>query len=261
MSAPAIRTENLAKAYPLPGDMWLGAIPRPSNREVPALSKIDLRVSPGEIYGLLGPNGAGKSTLLRILATLVLPDTGNAWICGANVRTEEEEVRSRIGVMLEHERSFFGRLTGRHNLAFFADLQGIPRDVARTRIERLLQQVELTDAADRRVQTYSLGMHHRMALARALLNDPDVLLLDEPTRSLDPEAKEAMGRMLRGELAESGKTILLLTHDLETASTLCDRIGFLVGGEIRAEGRPKSLVDEARAGSLGVLYREIVRDP
>lgn len=257
MAEPAVRIEGLEKSYPLPGRSLGGLLGRRAER-VDVLRGVDLEVAEGEIFGLLGPNGAGKSTLLRILATLVVADRGKAFVRGFDVRADEREVRSRIGVMLEHERSFFGRLSGRHNLRFFADLQGVPSSTAVERVDDLLGTVGLRAAADRRVQTYSLGMHHRLALARALLTDPELLLLDEPTRSLDPEARRDMAALLRGKLAGSGKTILLLTHDLELAASICDRVGFLVEGQVRSVGRPEQLIEAGRLDSLEDVYRSAV---
>jgi ABC-2 type transport system ATP-binding protein len=201
-----------------------------------ALRGVDLPVETGEIFGLLGPNGAGKTTLVKILSCLVLPDRGHALIRGCDV-SHENKVKPMIGLVHSDERSFYWRLSGRENLRFFARLYDVPGRRIEARIEDLLRKVDLVEAASRRFSDYSSGMKQRLAIARALLHDPPVLLMDEPTRSLDPAASLALRTMINDELnGRDGKTILLATHNLREAEVLCDRIAILVQGTVRQVG-------------------------
>lgn len=203
---------------------------------VRALDGVDLHVKTGEIFGLLGPNGAGKTTLVKILSCLVLPDRGRALIDGVDVR-HENKVKPRLGLVHSDERSFYWRLSGRDNLKFFARLYDVPSARIKSRIDELLAKVDLVEAADRAFSGYSSGMKQRLAIARALLHDPPILLMDEPTRSLDPAACLSLRAFIRDELkGRDGKTILLATHNLREAETLCDRIAILVAGSVRQTG-------------------------
>jgi ABC-2 type transport system ATP-binding protein len=207
----------------------------PSER-VHALRGVDLHVKTGEIFGLLGPNGAGKTTLLKILSCLVLPDAGRAELHGCDVR-QENKVKFRLGLVHSDERSFYWRLSGRDNLRFFARLYDVPGKRIDSRIDELLRKVDLTEAAPRRFSDYSSGMKQRLAIARALLHDPPILLMDEPTRSLDPAASLSLRALIRDELkGRDGKTVLLATHNLREAEALCDRIAILVSGTVRQVG-------------------------
>jgi ABC-2 type transport system ATP-binding protein len=203
---------------------------------VRALRGVDLHVKTGEIFGLLGPNGAGKTTLVKILSCLVLPDRGRALIGGVDVR-HENDVKARLGLVHSDERSFYWRLSGRDNLRFFARLYDVPGKRIESRIDELLRKVDLVDAAPRRFSDYSSGMKQRLAIARALLHDPPILLMDEPTRSLDPAASLSLRALIRDELkARDGKTILLATHNLHEAEALCERTAILVQGQVRQIG-------------------------
>ena len=199
---------------------------------VQALNGVDLTVAPGEIVSLLGPNGAGKSTLLRILATTVLPDGGTATVTGFDVVRHPRQVRQSLGIALGDERSWYWRLSGRKNLEFFAMLYGYSRRQAAARAAELLDQLDLTQAADRRFDSYSTGMRMRLSLGRALLPDPPVLLLDEPTRSLDPVAAASFRERVASLARDRAKSILLTTHDLHEAAGLAHRIAVLVRGRI-----------------------------
>ncbi len=201
-----------------------------------ALRGVDLHVRTGEIFGLLGPNGAGKTTLVKILSCLVLPDRGRAEIAGCDVR-HEGRVKPRLGLVHSDERSFYWRLSGRDNLRFFARLYDVPGKRIESRIDELLNKVNLGEAAPRRFSDYSSGMKQRLAIARALLHDPPILLMDEPTRSLDPSASLSLRALIKDELkGRDGKTILLATHNLREAEVLCDRIAILVEGTVRQVG-------------------------
>lgn len=203
---------------------------------VNALRGVDLHIRRGEIFGLLGPNGAGKTTLVKILACLVLPDRGYAVVDGEDTR-KEARVKPRIGVVNSDERSFYWRLSGRENMEFFARLYDVPAARVRARIDELLEKVEMTEAAERRFADYSSGMKQRLSIARALLHDPPILLMDEPTRSLDPASALHLRGFIADELkARDGKTILLATHNLREAEVLCDRLAILAAGRIRQTG-------------------------
>lgn len=216
-----------------------------------------MQVAPAEVFGLVGPNGAGKTTLLKILSTLLLPDEGTARIDGLDVVREGRKVRHHLGVMLDSERSFYARLNGRQNLEFFAALYELGRNQARRRIEELLKLVGLAEVSERQFMKYSMGMQRRLALARALLPDPAVLLLDEPTRSLDPQTAAALGRLFRDQFAHGqGKTILLASHSLAEVEAICDRLAILRGGEIVALGSPAELARRFDSPTLEEVYRK-----
>ena len=211
---------------------------RPIRRQPPvrALQDVSMTVRRGDIVGILGTNGAGKTTLLKILATLVLPTAGRVIVQGHEVGRDDDRIRALIGLAFGEERSFYWRLTGRQNLEFFAAFQGLGAHAARARILRLRDQLGL-EALDRRVGPYSTGMKHRLAMARALLHEPQILLLDEPTRSLDPLAAANLRRVIRDEVVRSaGRTALVATHNLEEAETLCNRIIILHQGRMVACG-------------------------
>ena len=208
-----------------------------------AVDGIDLRVEPGEIFGVLGPNGAGKTTTLRMLATLLEPTSGEARVLGIDVRERPREVRARLGAMLSGERSLYWKLTGRENLEYFAALYHVPPRETRARIDRALAEVKLSDRADDYVERYSTGMRQRLALARALLPDPPLLILDEPTVGLDPQAARDLRDRVR-DLRRQGRTVLLTTHYMEEADQLCDRVAIIDHGRIVALDTPAALKRE-----------------
>ncbi len=216
-------------------------------RHVAALRGVSLDVAAGEFYGLLGPNGAGKTTLFKTLATLVLPDSGSVTIAGHDALADPAAVRRVLTPVLADERSLNWRLTALENLLLFAALYRLPSPERRPAATRLLEVVGLAAAADRMVGTYSSGMKQRLLIARALLSRPAVLLLDEPTRSLDPVSARDFRAFLREEIAgRQGCTVLLATHDADEALDLCDRLGVLHHGRMVAEGTARQLA--ARAG-------------
>lgn len=237
MNAAAISVRNLVKRFPLSRGLT-EIVRRPfTPRLATALDGLDLEVGYGEIFGLLGPNGAGKTTLLKILCTLVLPTGGIATITGHNVVQAPASVRQAIGYCLDTERSFYYRLTGRQNLAFFGALNNLESKQAAERIAKLTEMLGLSYAIDRPFATYSKGMQQKLGLARALMTDPGVLLLDEPTKSLDPAAAAEFRHFLRKTLIDRfEKTILLVTHSLEDASECCDRIALMNQGRISLRG-------------------------
>ena len=243
-----IETRNLGKTY---GPRFWGVRRRP----VPALRGVTLRVGPGEIFGIMGPNGAGKTTLLRLLATLVPPSTGTATIGDADLIRDSGRVRQLVGLASGEDRGFYWRLTARENLEFFAGLVGMAPGAARRRADEVLDLVDLGSMGGQPVGEYSTGLRQRLSIARALLGAPRVLLLDEPTRSLDPLAASwALALMER--LALGGATVLMATHSLEEAQRLCHRVAFLVRGCLR------EIVEVARCeGRLESRYRSAAALP
>jgi ABC-2 type transport system ATP-binding protein len=225
-------------------------------RAVQALEGVSFEVRPGEIVGLLGANGAGKTTTVRILATLLLPTGGEATVAGADVVREPRRVRSLCGVSFGGDLGLYGRLSARDNLRYFATMYRLDPRRARDRVELLLRQVGLADRAADRVENFSRGMRQRLHLARAVLHDPAVLLLDEPSAGLDPHAARDVRALVSG-LAEQGRAILLTTHDLWEAEALCSRIVVLDHGRILRHATPRELRDEATA-RLGTCLEFVV---
>jgi ABC-2 type transport system ATP-binding protein len=210
--------------------------------EVLAVKGVDLEVGEGEIYGFLGPNGAGKTTTVRMLTTLLLPTGGSATVAGYDVATEARAVRASIGVALQ-EAALDPLMTGRELIRLQATLQGIPSAEGKQRADSLLERVDLDYAADRRVGTYSGGMKRRLDLAAALVHEPSVLFLDEPTTGLDPVSRKTIWDEVRA-LNDAGTTVFLTTQYLEEADQLADNVGIIDRGEIVAEGTPESLKAE-----------------
>lgn len=196
-----------------------------------ALSIPTLSIPPSEIFTLLGPNGSGKTTLLRIASGLIQPASGEVSICHHSMRTDEFKARANVGLVLGEERSFYYRLSGRQNLEFFGGLYGLPRHVLRTRIRDLLGVVGLTEDAKLQYMRYSSGMKKRLALARAMLHEPRVLLLDEPNSGIDPQSARSIRNVIEN-LRDQGKTIVMTTHDMAEAERLSSRIGFLKDGTL-----------------------------
>jgi len=210
--------------------------------EVLAVKGVDLEVGEGEIYGFLGPNGAGKTTTVRMLTTLLLPTGGSATVAGHDVAAEARAVRASIGVALQ-EAALDPLMTGRELIRLQATLQGIPSGEGKQRADSLLERVDLDGAADRRVGTYSGGMKRRLDLAAALVHEPSVLFLDEPTTGLDPVSRKTIWDEVRA-LNDAGTTVFLTTQYLEEADQLADNVGIIDRGEIVAEGTPESLKAE-----------------
>ena len=242
MSAISIR--NLSKTYPVPFRRLRAFFRRPVKDPVEALRNVSFDVQTGEIFGLIGRNGAGKTTLTKIVATLVQPTTGNVSVHGHDSVRDDEHVRRYIGLATAEERSFYWRLTSEQNLMFFARLHGLSDRVAKQRIEDVFAKLELDEVARRRFGEMSTGNKQRLAVARAMLASPPVLLLDEPTRSLDPLAAARMRDLIRS-LAEQDPpvTIFLTSHNLAEVETLCARVAIISRGRIRAIDTPRNLRD------------------
>jgi ABC-2 type transport system ATP-binding protein len=210
-------------------------------RKVQALDGVTFDVNLGEVVALLGPNGAGKSTVIRILGTTVLPDSGTATVGGHDVIKNAVEARRSLGLMIGDERSHYWRLSGRRNLVFFATLTGMSRHEAERRAEEVLDEVQLVDAADRRVGEYSSGMRARLSLARALLANPPLLLLDEPTRTLDPLSASRFRQNAASLARDQGVGILFATHNLHEAVAISTRILVLSAGRIVLEEQARGM--------------------
>ncbi len=205
-----------------------------------AVDGVDLSIQRGEVFGLLGPNGAGKSTTIRMLCTLLEPTSGTARVNGFDIVKQSKQVRQSLGTVLAGERSIYWKLTARENLEYFAALFHIPSEIAHRRVAELLERMELTNRANDLVEKYSTGMKQRVAIARALLAQPPILLLDEPTLGLDPQAARRVRELVK-ELQAEGHTILLTTHYMEEADQLSDRIGIIDQGKVIALGTPAEL--------------------
>jgi ABC-2 type transport system ATP-binding protein len=220
----AIEVRNLVKRY---GDFV-------------AVNGLDLDVRRGELLSLLGPNGAGKSTTLRIVTTLLPATSGSVRIGGCQVPEENDRIRPRLG-LVPQEIALYERLTARKNLSFFGRLYGLRGEALRCRVGELLKAVELADRADDRVETFSGGMQRRVNIAAALVHDPDVLFLDEPTVGLDPISRSAIWKIVN-EIKARGKTVVLTTHHMEEAEALSDRVAIVDHGKVIAVGAPAELI-------------------
>ena len=239
---PAISIRNLSKTYPSPFRRLRAFFRRPVKEPVEALRDVSFEVRTGEIFGLIGRNGAGKTTLTKIVATLVQPTTGNVSVRGDDSVLHDEQVRRQIGLATAEERSFYWRLTAEQNLMFFARLHGLSDRTAKERIRELFAKLELEELARRRFGEMSTGNKQRLAVARAMLSQPPVLLLDEPTRSLDPLAAARMRELIRSlGKQEPPVTILLTSHNLAEVETLCERAAIISHGRIRAIDTPQHL--------------------
>jgi ABC-2 type transport system ATP-binding protein len=218
--------------------------------DVRAVDDVSFSVAEGEILGLLGPNGAGKTTTIRMLTGRARPTSGRALIAGHDVVHERERVKPLINLVFE-EQNLYERQTGRENLELFAKLYGAPS----ARVSELLERVGLTDAASRKVRTYSSGMKQRLLIARGLVNDPRVLFLDEPTKGLDPSSARDVRGIIRDH-ARDGATVFLTTHYMEEADELCDRVAFLAAGKIVALDTPRELKLRYGERTADVLLRD-----
>jgi ABC-2 type transport system ATP-binding protein len=229
----AIKTHGLTKAY---GDLV-------------AVDRLNLAIRTGEVFGLLGPNGAGKTTTILMLLGLSEPTHGRATVVGFDPTRQPLEVKRRVGY-LPDDVGFYGELTGAQNLRYTAALNGIERHAANDRIGLLLEQVGLADAADRRVEQYSRGMRQRLGLADALVKDPSILILDEPTASIDPTGVTEVLALIQSLARDDGVTVLLSSHLLHQVHQVCDRVAIFNAGRILAQGRMAQLAAELAGDQL-----------
>ena len=229
MAGPTILTRRLTKQY---GDTKV-------------VNALDLRLSAGEVFGLLGPNGAGKTTTILMLLGLVEPTSGDIEVLGMDPARFPLEVKSHVGY-LPDAVGFYDGLTGRENLRFTTQLNRIPRAAAEKRIEALLAEVGLTEAADNAAGTYSRGMKQRLGIADALVKEPSILILDEPTTSIDPEGVAEMLGLIRSLADDHGVTILLSSHLLHQVQAVCDRVAIFVRGTVVAQGAPHDLATQSK---------------
>ena len=233
---PAIEAHDLVKTYP---------------KGVTALDGLSLEVAPGTVFGLLGPNGAGKSTTVKILTTLARPDSGRAAVAGVDVLADPDRVRRLIGVVAQGS-GVDVQATGRENLRLQGHIYGIRGRALEERADELLARFGLADAADRVARGYSGGMQRRMDIAMALVHDPHVLFLDEPTTGLDPEVRAQLWQEISSLAQERRKTVLLTTHYLEEADQLASRLAIVDRGKVVAQGTPDELKRELRGDALHV---------
>lgn len=253
---PIIETENIQKTF-VPA-LSYGDILRcrlKTRKPIVALKNISLTIPARVILGILGPNGAGKTTLLKTIATLILPDSGTIKVKGYYVGWHDNEIKSCIGLASSDERNFYWRLSGRQNLEFFGQLYGINRKQLLCNIQRLCA-IFGVNYLERRFDTYSTGMKRKLALMRALLHNPDILLLDEPTKSLDYASSAELQKIISNE-AKGGKTIIMATHDIRQAQNLCNYVLILIKGTVRAFATIEALKKQFGCADLADIYLKL----
>jgi ABC-2 type transport system ATP-binding protein len=265
VKSSAISLENVQKYFPLAASGWRAFVQPVSRLTVPALRGISLEVLPGEVLAVVGANGAGKSTLLRILTTLLIPTHGRALVCGFDVSRDPAKVRLQIGYHTGGDSCFYSRLSARENLLLFAGLNNLSDAEASMRIRELTGPFGLGDLLGRQVRTLSTGNVHRLGLARAMLHRPSVLILDEPTRSLDPLAAAEFRRFLLQDIVGAhGTTMIFASHTLAEVEQLAGRIAVLDSGRLLACDTLSGLKAAAGADtleeSLEILTRRALRD-
>jgi ABC-2 type transport system ATP-binding protein len=220
--------------------------------DITAVNDLSLTVPQGELFGLLGPNGAGKTTIINVLCGIIPPTRGNIMVGGYDVITMPEKVKALIGVCPQ-DTAVFPYLTGRENIHFFGSLHTLSTDTLDENVTMLLEKIGFTDNADRRVSKYSGGMRRRINLAMALVHNPHIAFLDEPTVAMDPQSRHAVWDFIK-ELKEQDKTIILTTHYMEEAEELCDRVGIIDYGKLIALGSPEGLKEQYDARNLEDVF-------
>lgn len=234
-----------------------GALLRKTAKTVQAVEGVSFHVRKGEVFGLLGPNGAGKTTTIKILCTLIQPTSGDAQVNGYSVTREPQKARQSLGVMLTGERTLYWKLTGRENLEYFAALYHMDKEHAKKRIEYLLKLVGLDERQNTMVENYSTGMRIRLSFAKAILHEAPVLLLDEPTMSLDPQSARLIREVIQ-DLREKGHAILLTTHYMDEADQLSDRVAVIDHGKIIALASPGVLKESVmKSGVIEIEAQNI----
>ncbi len=243
MTAPTIQAENLTRIWPVP-----------AGEPIRAVDDLSFQVSPGEVYGLLGANGAGKSTTMRMLATLTVPTSGRAWVCGHDVRIEPANVRASLGY-LSASSGLPTRVSCREVLELFAGLQRVADSTAA--VDRAIERFGIQDFADRRIETLSTGMRQRVRIAAAAVHEPPVLILDEPTAGLDIVASDRLLDSIL-EARSRGTSVIFSTHILREAVKICDRIGIMDHGQLKAEGTVDELKEAAGKDNLEEVFLALV---
>ncbi|WP_020470770.1 ABC transporter ATP-binding protein [Zavarzinella formosa] len=254
MSEFAIQTRDLTRTYTKKRRGWFRRKPAVPADTFTALAGVSLEVRPGELFGLLGPNGAGKTTLIKILTTLLSPTTGQAFVDGLDVVTQANELRPLINMVSGGESSGYGILTVRENLWLFSRIYGVANDLIRSRMERLLKVVDLTEKAGSRVSHLSTGQRQKMNFCRGFITDPKILFLDEPTLGLDVTAARAIRDFIREWMGEDPRrTLLLTTHYMAEADELCDRLAIIDRGKVLACDTPANLKKKVQEYPLFTL--------
>lgn len=228
----AVTIEKLSKVYP-------------GGKK--AVEDLNLSLQKGEVFGFLGPNGAGKTTTIKMLTGTLAPSGGECRVLGRNPVSEPEKVHASCGVVTEHAQ-MYGNLTGLQNLFFYVEAFGMSRDDYKKRARKLLEELELSEAGDRKLSAYSTGMRQRLSLARALIHRPGILFLDEPTSGLDPESAQNVNRMIQSLARDEGITVFLCTHQLRYAEGICSRFGLLEHGRLLADGTLETLRRQVFSG-------------
>lgn len=220
---------------------------------VTALKHVSLHIQEGEVLGLLGENGAGKTTLLRSIATLMEPSSGSIKVASFDTVKQSAEVKKRLGVLFGSETGLYERLTARENLEYFASLYGLGKHETKVRIEKLAKMFGMRDYLDRKVGGFSKGMRQKVAIARTILHDPDIVLFDEPTTGLDITSSNVF-RQLVHQLKHEGKTIIFSSHIVEEVTMLCDRVAMIHKGELVYEGTLEKLYEEEGSNDLNYIF-------
>ena len=239
MSESAITITNLTKRFD----------------EITAVDNLSLEIGWGELFGILGPNGAGKSTAVNILSTLLEPTDGSATVDGHDVVFDPEGVREVIGVCPQ-EPAFYPHLTGEENITLMGEMHLVPKDVLKKRVKSMVEKIGMEDHINRRAKDYSGGMIRRVSMLMALINDPKIALLDEPTVAMDPKSRRAVWDYIR-ELKEQGKAIILTTHYMEEAQELCDRVAIIDEGKLIALGSPAELMEQHHVKNLEEVFLKL----
>ena len=242
MEHPAIRTVDLTRIYQKPRKSWFRRKPDTGPKVFTALGGVSLEVQPGELFGLLGPNGAGKTTLIKILTTLLAPSEGSAFVDGLDVVTHADAIRPRINMVSGGESSGYGILNVQENLWLFSRIYGVPNELIKQRIDRMLSVVGLTDKKNSKVSHLSTGQRQKMNFCRGFITDPKILFLDEPTLGLDVTAARSIRAFIQEWMKENKeRTILLTTHYMAEADELCDRLAIIDQGKVLACDTPTNL--------------------
>lgn len=239
MKEAAIVIENLTKKF----------------EDVTAVDGLSLVVDKGELFGLLGPNGAGKTTTINILCGLLEPTTGSVKVGGHDALKEPKKIKELIGVSPQ-ETAVYPYLTGKENIELFANLHTMPKEKLKRNVDELIQKLSLRDHANRKAGKYSGGMMRRINIAMALVHDPEIAFLDEPTVGMDPQSRRAVWDFIR-ELKKQNKAVLLTTHYMEEAEELCDRIGIIDNGKLISLGAPEGLKERFKVKNLEEVFLQL----